>query len=141
MKRIIIWVCLAAWLQPAGLFARPAPQKPKLIRDTAVAEGLEETEAGKEKIYNPMLAEKSVGIGDFYFKKKNYDAAIERYLEALEYQPNRIDAFEALGKAYEKKGEPDKAAAVYRDFVEKYPASSKVPDFQSKIAKLEKKKK
>jgi tetratricopeptide (TPR) repeat protein len=114
-------------------------KKPGLIRDTAVAEGKEEAAASKEKNYNPMLAEKSVKIGDFYLKKKNYAAAIQRYLEALEYQPNRIEAFEALGRAYEKKGDPGKAVALYKDFVDKFPSSPKVAEFRTKIARLEKK--
>ncbi len=119
--------------------AQSRPQKPVLIRDTGKAEGKEDEEAAKAKVYNPMLAEKNVKVGNFYFKKKNYTAAIQRYLEALEFQPNRIEAYEALGKAYEKNNEPEKALAVYRDFIEKYPASPKAPAFKSQAAKLEKK--
>jgi len=114
-----------------------AAQKPKLIHDTAIADGKEE--ASEKKTYNPMMAEKSVDIGRFYLKKKNYVAAIERFLEALEYQPNRIEAFEELGNAYEKKGDIEQALAVYKDFVTKFPISPKVEDFQKKIVKLEKK--
>lgn len=115
-------------------------KKPALIRDTSVAEGKEDPETAKKKIYNPLMAEKSVKIGDFYLKRKNYDAAIRRYQEALEYQPNRIEAFAALGRAYEKKGDPQKAIAVYRDFLEKFPSSPKAGEFRSRIATLEKKK-
>jgi regulator of sirC expression with transglutaminase-like and TPR domain len=61
-------------------------------------------------------------------------------MEALEYQPNRIEAFEALGRAYEKKGDPEKAVTVYKDFVDKFPSSPKVAAFRTKIARLEKKK-
>lgn len=115
-------------------------KKPALIRDTSVAEGKEDPETAKAKIYNPLMAEKSVKIGDFYLKRKNYDAAIQRYREALEYQPNRIEAFVALGRAYEKKGDPQKAVAVYRDFLEKFPSSPKAAEFRARIARLEKKK-
>jgi len=116
-------------------------QKPKLIRDTGVAEGKEDPEEVRAKIYNPMEAEKSVSIGDFYFKKKNYVAAIQRYREALEYQPNRIEAFEALARAYEKKGDIAEAIAVCEGFIEEYPSSPKVDDFRSRASKLKKKKK
>lgn len=125
------------------LFAAPpasgqsGAKKPALIRDTSVAEGKEDPETAKAKIYNPLMAEKSVKIGDFYLKRKNYDAAIQRYQEALEYQPNRIEAFVALGRAYEKKGDPQKAVAVYRDFLEKFPSSPKAAEFRARIARLE----
>jgi outer membrane protein assembly factor BamD (BamD/ComL family) len=136
------WTCLlliSAALVPQGGPARSGQRKPALIRDTAVAEGKEDAEAAKEKVYNPLMAEKSVKIGDFYLKKKNYNAAIQRYKEALEYQPNRIEAFEALGRAYEKKGDTVSAAAVYKDFLNRFPSSPKADDFRSRLAKLEKK--
>lgn len=122
----------------AAVWPQTPPNRPALIRDTDKAEGKEE-EATKEKSYNPMEAEKSVKIGDFYFKKKNYSAAIQRYLEALEYHPTLSVAYESLGRAYEKSNNFEKALQVYRDYVEKNPTSGKVAEFQSKIARLEKK--
>ena len=133
------WLLLGALVTATPAAGQSTAKKPGLIRDTGVAEGKEESEASKEKHYNPMMAEKSVKIGDFYLKRKNYDAAIQRYMEALEYQPNRIEAFEALGRAYERKGDRGKAAAVYKDFVDKFPSSPKVAEFRTKIARLEKK--
>ncbi len=114
------------------------PSRPALIRDTATAEGRDEPNASKEKPYNPMEAQKSVKVGDFYFKKRNYGAAIQRYLEALQYQPNLVKAHEALGRAYEKKGEINKALEVYKQFLERNPNSPKAPDFRSRITELEK---
>ena len=91
--------------------------------------------------FNPAVVEvQSVTVGDFYLKKKNYKAAIERYLEALEYQPNLIEAYEALARAYEKSGEIDKALAVCNEFIAKFPYSKKVKNFQSQLNKLLKKK-
>jgi tetratricopeptide (TPR) repeat protein len=131
-------IAVSVLLPGAEGFSQKPRKKPVLIRDTAIAEGKEDTE--KEKRFNPMMAEESVKVGKFYLKQKNYKAAIARFLEALEYQPNLIEAFEALGKAYEKAGDADKALAVYKDFLEKYPFSPKAKDFKSKIAKLEKRK-
>jgi tetratricopeptide (TPR) repeat protein len=122
----------SAWEQSKG--GRPA-----LIRDTAVAEGKEEAEVSKEKPFNPLEAEKSIKVGDFYFKKKNYLAAIQRYLEALQYQPNLLKGYEALGRAYEKQKSFDKAVEIYKDFIRKNPSSPKVPEFQARVTQLEKK--
>ncbi len=109
-----------------------------MIRDTDTAEGKEAPDVEKEKPYDPLMAEKSIKIGDFYLKKKNYTAAIERYLEALQYQPDRWEAFDALGRTYEKNGEPAKAGAIYQEYINKNPESPKVPEVRSRLAKLEK---
>jgi tetratricopeptide (TPR) repeat protein len=122
---------------PAG--AQQRPSRPALIRDTATAEGKDEADPKAEKAYNPMLAEKSLKIGHHYLKRKNYPAAIQRYLEALEYQPSRVETYDSLGRVYEKSGDRPKALETYRDFISKYPNSPKTPEFRSRIARLEKK--
>ena len=119
--------------------AQTRSRRPALIRDTDAAEGKEEPDVEQEKVYNPMMAEKTLKIGDFYYKRKNYTAAIQRYLEALQYQPNRVETYEALGRTYEKTGEISKAVTLYRDFITKNPDSPKTPEFRLKLAKLEKK--
>src|SRR5206468_7829165 len=124
----------------AGSYAQSRPSRPALIRDTATAEGKEEADAKeKEKVFSPLEAEKNLRVGDFYFKKKNYSAAIQRYVQALQHQPSLVRAYESLGKAYEKNGERAKALNVYKDFLQKFPDSPKAPDFRSRISELEKK--
>jgi tetratricopeptide (TPR) repeat protein len=143
LKRIVLGWFVCAIFLPLGS-ATPAPQqrrpgRPALIRDTDAAEGKEEPDVEQEKVYNPMMAEKTLKIGDFYFKRKNYAAAIQRYIEALQYQPNRVDAYEALGRTYEKTGDISKAVTLYKDFIAKNPDSAKASEFRSKLARLEKK--
>jgi tetratricopeptide (TPR) repeat protein len=121
---------LAAAIPPS------AAQKPGLIRDTDVADGVETVPEIKGP--DPLLCEKNIKIGDFYYKKKNYGAAIRRYLDAIDYQTNSVKAYESLARAYEKKGEPDKAIAAYKQFIDNNPDSPKVPDFRAKLANLEK---
>ena len=117
----------------------PNSRKPELIRDTDIAEGNDGVDTTKPKEPNPVLAEQNVNIGNFYFKRKNYSAAIQRYHEAIEYQPNSIPAHEALARAYVKSGDIAKAMDTYKSFLEKYPDSPKCPDFRAKLAKLENK--
>jgi tetratricopeptide (TPR) repeat protein len=128
---------LSLW--PVAAQQSPPPRKPALIRDTDKAEGKEEADTSQPKEFNPLLAAKNLKVGDFYFKKKNYIAAIQRYMEAIEYQPNFTEAYEALGRAYEKNGDLTKAINIYRDFIQKNPDSPKIAEFRTKLTKLEKK--
>jgi len=117
-----------------------APQKPpELIRDTDAAEGKADTGTTTKKEHDPVLAEQNINIGNFYFKKRNYDAAIQRYLDAIEYEPDSVRAYEALTRAYEKKGDNEKAISAYKKFIEHNPDSPKSTEFRTRLAKLEKK--
>ncbi len=127
------------WMLPVLAQSQNARKPPVLIKDTDIAEGTEYEEEEKPKEVNPIRAKENLEVGNFYYKRKNYEAAIHRYLEALQYQPDLIKAFEALALAYEKNDEIDKAIDTYKDFLEKYPDSSQVSDFRSKLDKLEKK--
>src|SRR3990172_6632513 len=80
-----IWLWLVILLLAVSLVAQTGSRRPALIRDTDTAEGKEEADAEKEKPFNPLAAEKSLKVGDYYLKRKNYDAAIQRYMEALQY--------------------------------------------------------
>lgn len=113
-----------------------AAKRPALIRDTGVADAAENAPEVKEP--DPLLCEKNISIGDFYYKKKNYVAAIRRYLEAIEYQSNSARAFDSLARAYEKNNEPAKAIATYQQFILENPDSPKSSEFRAKLAKLEK---
>ena len=120
--------------------AQQAPPKkpPALIRDTAVAEGKTEPEVAVKKEYSPLLAMKNLDVGKQYLKKKNYDAAIQRFRDAIDYDPSLVQAYDNLGRAYEKKGDKAKAVAVYKDFVKMNPDSPKVAEYNSRSSQLEK---
>ncbi len=134
----LIFAFMLTWSLPAFSQSRIS-RKPALIRDTDVAEGKDNTDEVTAKEPNPLLAEQNLNIGNFYFKKRNYDAAIQRYLEAIEYQANYVQAYEALGRAYEKIGDKVNAIKTYKDFIEKNPDAPQCPDFRIRVEKLAKK--
>jgi len=136
--KLLSWILVGILTALVPAAPQSRPQKPALIRDTDKAEGKDEEEAAKEKPFNPLEADRCLKVGDYYFKRKNYDAAIQRYMEALDYQPNRFDAYEALGRAYEKQGAREKALRVYQDFLQKYPEAPRAKEFREKTARLEK---
>lgn len=130
-------------LLSAGMLSVPASaqnsHKPALKRDTGIAEGKEETESALVKEPNPALAAKDINIGNYYFKSRNYPAAIQRYLEALEYNKDAISAYDGLAKAYEKNGDIAKTVQVLKTLMEKHPESHKAADYRARLAQLEKK--
>ncbi len=71
--------------------------------------------------WDPHKAMKDVEVGDFYFKRKNYRAALDRYKEALVYKENDAMANLRLGQTYEKLKQPDEAVAHYEAYLKILP--------------------
>ncbi len=140
-KRFMQSFALSALILTGIGFAQEPPRKPPaLIRDTDVAEGKTDADTARKKEYSPLKADDSLKKGNFYFKQKDYAGAIVRFQEAIEYQPDLAEAYVALGKVYEKRGEKEKALAVYKRFLKDFPQSTKAAQFQDLCARLEKKK-
>ena len=140
MKRTIkLTACLFYLISFLSLpqFVWSQAGEPKLIRDTDIAEGKDSAEASAPKGPNPILALQNVNIGNYYLKQKNYAAAIQRFTEAIEYQADLPKAYEGLAMAYERNGQIHKSVETYKGFLEKNPDSPKVPQFRSRLAKLE----
>ena len=73
------------------------------------------------KPWNPHKAEKDVEVGDFYFKRKNYRAALDRYREALYYKYNDAVATFRLGVCQEKLGDSGEARKAYEAYLKILP--------------------
>ena len=73
------------------------------------------------KPWNPHKAEKDVEVGDFYFKRKNYRAALDRYREALYYKDNDATATFKLAICQEKLGDMDEARNAYEKYLKILP--------------------
>ncbi|MBI3474107.1 MAG: tetratricopeptide repeat protein [Acidobacteria bacterium] len=71
--------------------------------------------------WNPMKALKDVEVGDFYFKRKNYKAALERYKEALFYKDNDAMASLRLAECQEKLGDKVEAKKYYEQYLKILP--------------------
>jgi tetratricopeptide (TPR) repeat protein len=88
------------------------------------------------KAWDPHKAAKDIEIGDFYFKKKNYRAALDRYKEALIYKPNDAIANFRLGECEEKTGSPQEAVAYYEAYLKILPHGPLTPDAQKAVERL-----
>ena len=149
---LFIVVCFMPILPGFGQSSKPA-----IIRDTDIAEGIDESEEPKPKERNPELAKDNIKVGNFYYKRKNYAGAILRYLTAIEYQPDSDKAYKSLVEAYESMVEAyesldrtreslDRAERQYglisaainafTEFLRVNPDSGKNDDFNRMIGKL-----
>lgn len=92
-----------------------------------------------EPAYDPYRAQKNVEIGTFYFKKGNYDAAIDRFEEATHYQPNLAKPWSLMAEAYEKKHDYRRASDSYKKYLEIYPSAPDAASIKKRIGQLERK--
>lgn len=69
-------------------------------------------------MFDPFHAQRSLDVGTFYLRKGSYDAAIDRFMEASNYQPTLAMPWKLLGEAYEKKHEYSKAAESYNKYLQ-----------------------
>jgi len=67
--------------------------------------------------WNPLRAMKDVEIGDFYYKKGNYAAALDRFREALQYKPRDAVATFKLAQTLEKSKQFEQARAQYEAYL------------------------
>jgi tetratricopeptide (TPR) repeat protein len=129
---------LVAIALACGLWAQSdkPPQKAKSDPKAQEQEPPEEDESLKPKEYsfNPLEAEHDLKIGNYYFKKGSYPAALARFREATRWNPNYADAFLRLGDTEEKL--KDKAAArdAYAKYLELAPDAKDADAIKKKLA-------
>jgi tetratricopeptide (TPR) repeat protein len=95
--------------------------------------------APAEPVFDPFHAEKSIEIGMFYMKKGNYDAAIDRFMDATHFQPALAKPWRLIGEAYEKKHDNGRAVESYKKYLEVFPGVEDAAKVRKRIATLEEK--
>jgi tetratricopeptide (TPR) repeat protein len=86
--------------------------------------------------WNPHKALKDVEVGDFYFKRKNYRAALGRYQEALLYKPNDAVALFRLAVCQEKLEHSEDALKNYEAYLNVLPHGPNAEDAHKAIERL-----
>lgn len=74
--------------------------------------------------------------GNTSFNLRKYDEAIKSFNKALKYNSDNVEAIFMLGRTYEEKNEPTKAAKYYNKIIEKYADSSRVNDAANRLERL-----
>jgi tetratricopeptide (TPR) repeat protein len=93
-------------------------------------------EVGELHPWNPYRALKDDEVGDFYFKRKNYKAALARYQDALIYKDKDAIANFRMAECYEKLNQPDEAIPHYQEYLKILPGGPLSKDAKKALDRL-----
>ena len=119
-------------LAPPADDAKQHPQSGAAVSDAQDAAA----DVQEFKAWDPHKAAKDIEVGDFYYKRKNYRAAQDRYKEALVYKPNDAVANFKLGECQEKTGNPQEAVTYYQTYLKILPHGPLAADAQKALDRL-----
>lgn len=120
-------------LSPPQDDTKAHPQSSEILMDM---EGSNNGDANEVHPWNPHKAAKDIEVGDYYFKRKNYRGAADRYREALLYKENDAVATFHLALCLEKMGQPDEALKEYENYLKILPHGPQENDAQKAIQRL-----
>jgi len=127
-------------LSPPPDDAKTHPNSDEAVREMEDAAGLLEGDeiGGIEEFHpwDPHKAEKDIEVGDFYFKRQNYHAALDRYQEALYYKNNDAIATFKLATCQEKVGESDDARKSYEAYLKLLPEGPSAAEARKALARI-----
>jgi len=93
-------------------------------------------DVGEVHPWDPHRAAKDIEVGDFYFRRKNYRGAEDRYREALFYKDNDAIATYRLAICLEKMDRPDEAIAEFESYLQILPHGPQAGDARKAIDRL-----
>jgi Flp pilus assembly protein TadD len=107
------------------LTAKPAPEPARKEEDDAVLQP-----------WDPHKAAKDVEVGQYYFKLKNYRAALERFNHALLYKPDDAEAIYGLALTEERLDLLTLADQNYRKYLKILPHGPKAKDAEEALKRM-----
>jgi tetratricopeptide (TPR) repeat protein len=117
-------------LSPPPDDVKAHPQSSDILTDAG------STGSGEAHPWNPHKAAKDIEVGDFYFKRKNYRAAEDRYREALLYKENDAVATFRVAVCLEKMEQPEEALKEYESYLKILPHGPQSEEAQKAIQRL-----
>jgi len=139
-----VFLLFAAW----PMHAQDPPQESSSKPATPPNDDLKPKSAGKKKkdtatqnapdqpTWDPLRAEKDLEVGQYYMRKGDVDAAIDRFQDATTAKPGYAIPFRFLGEAQEKKGLKKQAIKSYQRYLDLYPHAEDGDKVRKKIDKL-----
>ncbi|MBV9573429.1 MAG: hypothetical protein JOY93_05200 [Acidobacteriales bacterium] len=111
--------------------SHPASSTLPVDPNAEVSDGVQEMHP-----WNPYKAAKDIEVGDFYYKKKNYRAALDRYREALVWKDNDAVANFRMAECLEKLHNPSEAAVHYQEYLRILPHGALAGDARKALQRL-----
>lgn len=93
----------------------------------------DESVAPKKYVLNPLESERNIKVGNLYFAKKNYRAALSRYQDATRYNPSSQEAFYKVGEAEKKLKHGDAAKVAFRKVIQLAPDTKLAQEAKRKL--------
>jgi tetratricopeptide (TPR) repeat protein len=128
---------------PQGESSSTAPQPPPAVPETPHSKSTKNKNkdapiksSPDQPTWDPLRAEKDLEVGQFYMKKGDLDAAIDRFQDAAAAKPGFAIPFRYLGEAQEKKGQKREAIKSYTRYLDLYPHAEDKDKVRKKIDKL-----
>jgi tetratricopeptide (TPR) repeat protein len=125
-------------ISPPKNDAKNHPGSKEAVEDLDIPENIDTSGVQEFHPWNPMKALKNIEVGDFYFKRKNYKAALERYKEALYYKDGDALASFRLAVCQEKLGDKAEARKYYEQYLKILPEGPFAKDAHLSLDRLAK---
>jgi tetratricopeptide (TPR) repeat protein len=93
----------------------------------------DESRAPKTYVLNPLESERNIKIGNYYWDKKNYRAALGRYQDATRFNPSSPEAFFKVGEAESKLKHKDAAKVAFQKVIQLAPDSKLAHEAKRKL--------
>ena len=120
---VLLFVCAGAYAGDQKKEEPPPPDEDAAANATHYA-------------FNPLQARKELNVGNQYFKKGSYGAALQRYREATRWNPGYTEAWLRLGEAAERRNDRKTAAEAYAKYLELEPEAKNAAEIKKKLEKL-----
>src|ERR1700738_1958038 len=120
--------------EPAEKPADAAPPKQKPAAKTNKDNATES--APDQPMWDPLRAEKDLEAGQYYMRKGDVDAAINRFRDAALAKPGYAIPFRYLGEAQEKKGLKKPAIKSYQRYLDLVPHADDADKVRKRMEKL-----
>src|SRR3954470_22024921 len=102
---------------PANPQQAAPPPPAQQVPDESTLPEEDESLAPEKFVLNPLESERNVRVGDYYWGKHKYRAALKRYEWATKYNPSSAQAFYKVGEAEEKLKNQDAAKLAFQKVV------------------------
>jgi tetratricopeptide (TPR) repeat protein len=118
--------------------AKNHPGSQAAVADLDGSENPDTTGVQEFHPWDPLKSKRDIDVGDFYFRRKNYKAALDRYKEALYYKDGDAVANFRIAECQEKLGDITEARKYYEQYLKILPEGPLAKDAHSSLDRLAK---